>query len=394
MKIITRILDKMKEIKRKTKSLIIKISEGIFATQGKVNFKNISRYSDINEKTISKNYRKENLFNITKMNEIGIKEVYKKDNKNMLAVDCSFIKKNGKKTYGVGKFWDGKNSITKKGLEISLLSLVDITYNTAYSINAIQTPSELTDVESRMTHYLKQVEDNQEYFKEVKYLAGDGFYSKKGFINGLKKINKHFIGKLRCDADLKYIYEGKKTGKKGASKKYDGKVVFNCHKFDYVITLLDGEKLYTAIVYSNFLKCKIRIAFLVTKKNKHHIFFSTDTNLSALDIFDYYSARFQIEFLFRESKCYTGLEDCQSTDKNILDTHFNMSLFNLNLAKIEDRLLRGEENELPFSMLDYKRTSSNLRMLNLFIHKFDIDLSSKKMSLAYDDMLKIGTIAS
>ena len=153
------------------------------------------------------------------------------------------------------------------------------------------------------------------------------------------------------------------------------------------------------IVY--FLKVRFRIAFLLTKENKHHIFFSTDTNLSALDIFDYYSSRYQmvtersrsIEFLFRESKAYTGLEDCQSTNKDILDTHFNMSLFTLNLAKIEDRILRGEENKLPFSMLNYKRISSNTRMLNLFIHKFDIDLSSEKMRLAYDEMLKIGTIA-
>ena len=73
---------------------------------------------------------------------------------------CSFINKSGKKTYGLGKFWDGKNSKSRKGLEISLLSLVDTTYNTAYSINAVQTPSELTDKESRMTHYLKQLEDN------------------------------------------------------------------------------------------------------------------------------------------------------------------------------------------------------------------------------------------
>ena len=152
---------------------------------------------------------------------------------------------------------------------------------------------------------------------------------------------------------------------KRANKKYDGKVFYNCHNFDYVINLSEDVKLYTAIVYSVFLKSKIRIAFLVNKEKKHHIFFSTDTNLLALDILDYYSSRYQIEFLFRESKAYTGLEDCQSTNKNILETHFNMSLFTLNLAKIEDRILRGEENDLPFSMLNYKRTYSNLRMLNL-----------------------------
>lgn len=38
----------------------------------------------------------------------------------------------------------------------------------------------------------------------------------------------------------------------------------------------------------------IKIAFLVNKDKKYHIFFSTDINLSALDILDYYSARFQM----------------------------------------------------------------------------------------------------
>lgn len=393
MKIITRILDKMTDVKRNVKVFVSKVTKAILTTQGKINFKNMSRYSDINEKTISRNYKKENYLKIRKMNEIGISEVYQKENKNMIATDCSFIKKSGKNTYGLGKFWDGKNSKTRKGLEISLLALVDTTYNTAYSINAVQTPSELKDTESRMVYYLKQLEDNTEYFEDVKYVAGDGLYSKEGFVNGVIKLKKHFIGKLRCDANLNYIYEGKKTGKKGAPRKYDGKVFFNCHKFEHVKNLSEEVKLYTAIVYSVFLKRKIRIAFLVNKENKHHIFFSTDTNLSTLDILDYYSSRFQIEFLFRDSKMYTGLEDCQSTNKNVLDSHFNMSLFTLNLAKIEDRILKGEENKLPFSMLNYKRVSSNIRMLNLFIHKFDINLSSEKMILAYNEMIKIGTVA-
>ena len=114
----------MKLLKRSTKVFIDKISNGFLATQGKLNFKNMSRYIDINEKTISRNYKKDNLFNISEMNKIGINEVYKKGNKNMFALDCSFIKKSGKTTYGLDKFWDGKNSKVKQGLEISLLSLM------------------------------------------------------------------------------------------------------------------------------------------------------------------------------------------------------------------------------------------------------------------------------
>jgi len=180
--------------------------------------------------------------------------------------------------------------------------------------------------------------------------------------------------------------------KKGANKKYDGKVSFSNHKFNYVMTLTKGEKLFTDIVYSPSLKRRIKIVFLLTKENKHHIFYSTDLKLPPLDIFDFYSSRFQIEFLFKDSKGSTGLEDCQSTNKNILNNHFNMSFFVLNATKIQDRITKGESKS-PFSILNYQRIASNNQMLNLFIHKFEIDMSSKKMDDAYQDMLTIGLIA-
>ena len=48
----------MNLLKRSTKVFIDKISNCIFATHGKLNFRNMSRYIDIDEKTISRNYKK------------------------------------------------------------------------------------------------------------------------------------------------------------------------------------------------------------------------------------------------------------------------------------------------------------------------------------------------
>ena len=48
-----------------------------------------------------------------------------------------------------------------------------------------------------------------------------------------------------------------------------------------------------------------------------------------------YRARFQIEFLFRDAKQFTGLCDCQARDQARLDFHFYASLTTLNLAKAE-----------------------------------------------------------
>ncbi|RDH41387.1 hypothetical protein B9G39_28425 [Zooshikella ganghwensis] len=44
-------------------------------------------------------------------------------------------------------------------------------------------------------------------------------------------------------------------------------------------------------------------------------FIQRNTELDALVIIKYYKARFQIEFLFRDAKQYTGFTHCQSRKK-------------------------------------------------------------------------------
>ncbi len=52
-----------------------------------------------------------------------------------------------------------------------------------------------------------------------------------------------------------------------------------------------------------------------------------------MQIVRYYRSRFQIEFLYRDAKQHTGLNDCQARSKNKLDFHFNAALTAVNLAK-------------------------------------------------------------
>jgi hypothetical protein len=63
----------------------------------------------------------------------------------------------------------------------------------------------------------------------------------------------------------------------------------------------------------------------------------------------FYKARFQIEFIFRDAKQFTGLLDCQSCDADKLDFHFNASLTALNLAKA-DLLNQHCSHELSVSL--------------------------------------------
>ncbi len=97
--------------------------------RGKVNYRNLSRYSDFIEKRFSRNFRKS--FDFTVMNHLLIQEIVPEQHKKMAGLDCSYIPKSGKKTYGLDRFWSGQAGQAKKGLETSLLAIVDLDYNTA-----------------------------------------------------------------------------------------------------------------------------------------------------------------------------------------------------------------------------------------------------------------------
>jgi len=60
------------------------------------------------------------------------------------APDCSFIIRSGRHTYGLGRFYNGSRAESEKVLEISEIAVVDVIYNTAYSVPTWQTPDTLT----------------------------------------------------------------------------------------------------------------------------------------------------------------------------------------------------------------------------------------------------------
>jgi len=88
-----------------------------------------------------------------------------------------------------------------------------------------------------------------------------------------------------------------------------------------------GVSLYTADLNSPRFKRNLRVVYLLDqrdpKKQRYALFFSTDLEIKPLDLFNWYRARFQIEFIFRDGKQFTGLTDCQARNKEALHFHFN-----------------------------------------------------------------------
>ena len=402
IEIINMILNKMEKICKPQQKFIMGVLTILLSARGKMNFRNMSRYSDFEEKTFSRNYEKP--FNFSEFNQHALSFVIKPETRLIAAFDPSFIKKSGKKTYGKDYFWNGSASKAEKGLEVGLLAVVDVDYNTAYPVSAQQTPpiassrknraTEVT-IKNRVDAYLEHISKEKRYLPSViAHLVVDGYFSKERFVAGVKNMGLDVIGKLRLDARLRFLYQGERN-RIGRPKKYDGAVNINDHSQLQFIGEIDVEedvkvKIYSAIVNSISLACDVRIVLLVDDNNKNNVdralLFSTDLNLSAFDIYYFYKARYQIEFLFRDAKQFVGLADCQARSKEKLDWHFNASFAALNVAKIEDRLSKKASDPSVFSMASSKIRHFNEKLIEKVFSMFDFDLTLIKLTPQFEKL--------
>jgi hypothetical protein len=409
---------------------------------GKVNFTNLSRYSELSERTYRRQYRQE--FCFMSLNAHLIEAAIPEGSRCIGGMDCSFIPKSGKATYGLDWFYNGSQSRTQKGLEISVIAIIDVDAHRGYSLSVQQTPATVAQRQAkaqnqqpritgamieqtqqmleqlpikpiaeaevdnvaaeltRMDYYLKHLQESYAYLPAgLKYWAVDGFYSKKKFVDGVVGLNLHVVSKLRTDADMRYLYTGVQKPR-GAKRKYDGKVELrDWSRWVHVTQLEPGLDLYTLVVWHVSLKRQIRIAALVDTrkpgKTGYALLFSTDVDLDAEQILDYYKARFQIEFIFRDAKQFTGLCDAQTRQSQTLDFHFNASLSTLNLAKYEDQLRSTQDNPKhslsSFSMASYKRLAFNDHLLERFIAMLDLDPTLIKSHPNYENLRSYGIIA-
>ena len=97
---------------------------------------------------------------------------------------------------------------------------------------------------------------------------------------------------------------------------------------------MEEGKAYAVKAYSKAMKRNIKAVVHYPEAGGHKIYFSADLDMAAKDIIEYYRTRFQIEFCFRDSKQFTGLNDCQARDLRKLDFAFNASQASVNAAKV------------------------------------------------------------
>ena len=364
---------------------------------GRYNFINISRYMRYSEHGLRNGFSR--CLDFFEINKRLIKCYCSQEV--ILAFDPTFISKSGKHTEGLDYFWSGKDGRVKKGLELGCLAAIDVKNHTAFHLQAVQTLSSKERKQKKKSligHYRDFILSKIGALKEISiHLVADGYFMKKQFILPLVKQGMTIISKMRSDANLRYLYNGKQKTGRGRKRKHADKVNWEKLKMDQWTKVFRNKKesCYTAVLYCVMLKMNVRIVCLLNKETGgHEIFLGTDVTMDAKKILTYYRMRFQIEFLIRDAKQFSGLEDCQARDKKKLNFHFNVSLTNVSIAKAQYYLPIPKKERGAFSLQDIKRVQHNTLLTDFIFSNLELDLNCKKIKQLYSQCANFGRMVA
>lgn len=103
---------------------IIEVILAIMIIPRKINFTQLGRYGKYGEQSYRQLYTQR--LDWLSINGCLAQMYFPQKSRKAIAIDPSFIKKNGHKTPNVGKFLSGTASAVKHGLEVLGISLIDI----------------------------------------------------------------------------------------------------------------------------------------------------------------------------------------------------------------------------------------------------------------------------
>jgi len=325
--------------------------------------------------------------------------LYQPEGEYFLVGDESIITKSGKETHGLDYFFSGLINRVVKGIAIFSLSLVSVEERRSYPLQVeqvVRTEAEKAAAKARkkkqptqkkpkkklgrpkgsknrdktqvelspeLVRIQKMVKKQLKILKNlltVRYLALDGDFGNNNALQMVLQCGLHLISKLRHDAALHFIYDGKQK-RSGPHRKYGKKIDYRNISKKYLVKTSAKDNIETRIYQAKMLHrgfAQTLNVVIITKTNlKTGAFasvnlFSSDLELSCQKIIDFYSLRFQIEFNFRDAKQFWGLEDFMNVKEVPLTNAINLSLFMVNLSQA--LLCEFRETNLDCGVLDLK----------------------------------------
>lgn len=385
----------MKPLFKWRKDFIIDVLWLILSIQGKINFLQLARYGKFGEQRYRQQFEKE--FDFLAFNTALINEHCSQ--KKVIAFDPSYIPKSGKHTSGAGYFWSGCASRSKWGLEIGGIAVVDLDNHTALHLEAVQTFCK--DNQTLLDFYAGTLIERKEELQKIsKTVVVDAYFSKEPFVTSLTKAGFDVVCRFRDDVRLQYIIEPQQSGKRGRPKTNGGTIDIHHMDMNFFTEIIQDNpnvRIYTAVVKAVALKCKVKICVVQFLENDRikdiKVFFSTDTQMDGLQVWEVYQSRFQIEFIYRDAKQYTGLTNSQARGEKKLYFHFNSTLTAVNLAKVAHWFSIPKDQRKEFSLRDIKIMNHNALLLERFFAMYGINPNILKNKQNVKELLYYGTKA-
>jgi hypothetical protein len=306
-----------------------------------------------------------------------------------LAGDEVVIRKAGKQTLGVGRFFSGLAQKVIPSLSFLTLSIIDVQAEHSYllyiqqmmpskkseqqvvekpkrargrpkgSKNHAKAQPTLSPILVLLQGMLTRISLHLQRLK-VKHIVLDGKFGNYPTTWMICQQNLHIISKMRQDAALYLPYAGQAPSR-GPTRREGDKLTY--HKLPaHTLSSSEVEGDYRTDIYQfeayhrdypDVLNVVVIVkTHLTTHKHGHIVLFSTDSALSAEKIVRYYRLRFQIEFNFRDAKQHWGLEDFMNVTEQGVTNAANLAFLMVNLSHI---LLKPYRDQQPdFSVLDLK----------------------------------------
>lgn len=344
----------------------------------------------------------------------------------ILAGDEVVVSKAGQQTHGLGRFYSSLAQRPIPGVSFLALSLVDVAQRRSYPLLVEQrvpvkpvekcepavkrgrgrpqgsqnhvkaTPAlspELTHLGEMLRATVKRIAPLQ-----VQHVVLDGFFGNYPATWMVQQTGLHLISKLRHNAALYLPYTGEKP-RRGPTPRYGDQLNYAALPAATRVQTVTEDQLVTdtyhlTVLHKDFPD-PLNLVVLVktqtrTGKRAHALLFSTDLTLSAAQLTDYYSLRFQIEFNFRDAKQFWGLEDFMNVSQQAVTNAVNLAFLMVNVSAV---LLQPHRQRHPdFSVLDLKAHYRAKRYLDEAINSLPISPDADLLSRLWHCFSRLGGI--
>jgi putative transposase len=320
-----------------------------------------------------------------------IVQVYllKPDGEYLLAGDEVVISKAGDKTYGRGRFYSSLAQRPINSVSFMAVSLIDVPARQSYPLQVEQREPPIPveePVEPPPKRKRGRPKGSKNHVKPtpkltpdltllqgmirgitariapltVRHIVLDGHFGNYPATYAVRETGLHIISKMRHDAALYLPYTGPKPHR-GPTPRYGQKLNYTRLPVDALChSVIEGEyqiDTYQINVFHKSFSEALNVVVVVkthleTGKRGHVVLFSTDLDLTADQIVDYYSLRFQIEFHFRDGKQYWGLDDFMNVKAVAVTNAVNLAFLMVSLSAVMLKPYRDDQPD--FSVLDLK----------------------------------------